>query len=140
MAEQTKRRRKGGRPAAKPEDRRTIRRRIWLSPLEYAEITAKAIALGIPVGAYIRLEATRASMPRPPVPTVNMEAWRELARLAANVNQYQAAINQRAATTWPPDLIPDLLEAIRQVRFSLFGINPDDADDPEDDPEDDADD
>ncbi len=118
-------RRKGGRQGLPDGQRRSIRREVWLSPLELAGLKERAAALGITSGEYLRRAATQSPMPEPPVPPVNREAWRELARLAANANQYQHAIHEGLAHAWPPGLIPDLLEAIRKVRLGLLGVAPD---------------
>ncbi len=128
------RRGKGGRRALPADQRRSIRKEVWLSPVELADLKARASALGVTPGEYMRLVITHAALPKPPVPSVNLAAWRELARLAANANQYQLAINQRVAHAWPTDLIRDLLEAIHDVRLSLLGISDEHGDeDPDDD-------
>ncbi|MHB1479883.1 MAG: plasmid mobilization protein [Acidithiobacillus ferrooxidans] len=124
---QVKRRKgKGGRQALPDEQRRSNRREVWLSPLELADLQARAAALGITPGEYMRRSITQSPMPKPPVPQANLLAWRELARLSANANQYQYAINSGAVDAWDKALIPELLDAIREVRFSLMGVDPDD--------------
>ena len=123
MDEQSEvKRRKGGRQALPDDLRRSIRREVWLSPLELADLKARASTLGITPGEYMRRAITESPMPKPPVPQVNLVAWRELARLAANTNQYQHAVNNRSAHAWQPELIPDLLNAIREVRMALLGV------------------
>lgn len=117
------RRGKGGRRALPEDQRRSIRKEVWLSSVELADLKARASAHGVTPGEYMRLAITQAPLPKPPVPSVNLAAWRELARLAANANQYQLAINQRVARSWPADLIPELLEALHEVRLSLLGIS-----------------
>ena len=113
---------KGGRSALPDEQRRSIRKEVWLSPVELADLKARAAAVGITPGEYMRRAITHAPMPLPPVPQVNLVAWRELARLAANSNQYQLAVNKGLAYAWQPDSIPDLLDAIREVRLALLGV------------------
>ena len=123
MDEQSEvKRRKGGRQALPDDLHRSIRREVWLSPLELADLKARASALGITPGEYMRHAITESPMPKPPVPQVNLAAWRELARLAANTNQYQHAVNNGSAHAWQPELIPDLLNAIREVRMALLGV------------------
>ena len=123
MDEQSEvKRRKGGRQALPDDLRRSIRREVWLSPLELADLKARASTLGITPGEYMRRAITESPMPKPPVPQVNLVAWRELARLAANTNQYQHAVNNGSAHAWQPELIPDLLNAIREVRMALLGV------------------
>ena len=116
----------GGRRALPDDRRRTIRREVWLSPVELADLKARASALGITPGEYMRRAITIAPMPQPQVPSVNIEAWRDLARLAANANQYQHAINTGTSTSWDRALIPELLNAIRHLRLALLGVDPDD--------------
>jgi hypothetical protein len=143
MDEQSVKKRKGGGRRALPADqRRSIRREVWLSPSELADLKSRASVLGITPGEYMRRAITQSPMPRPPVPRVNLDAWRELARLAANANQYQRAMNmargsESAPVRWPDDLIPNLLEAIREVRLGLMGLAPDAADADSDGGEDD---
>lgn len=57
------------------------------------------------------------------VPEVNRTAWVELARLAANLNQYQAAINAQRIVDPDPALLPDLVRAVTEVRMSLIGAD-----------------
>ena len=117
-----KRKGKGGRRALPDERRRSIRKEVWLSPIELADLKARAAAVGITPGEYMRRAITESPMPKPPVPQANLVAWRELARLAANTNQYQHAVNNGSAHAWQPELIPDLLDAIREVRMALLGV------------------
>jgi hypothetical protein len=117
---------KGGRRALPDEYRRTIRREVWLSPIELADLKERASALGVTPGEYMRRAITIAPMPKPQVPPVNIEAWRDLARLSANANQYQHAINTGTSTSWNRALIPELLNAIRHLRLALLGVDPDD--------------
>ena len=127
MDEQSEvKRRKGGRSALPDDLRRSIRREVWLSPLELADLKARASTLGITPGEYMRRAITIAPMPKPQVPVVNIEAWRDLARLSANANQYQHAINTGTTTSWDRALIPELLNAIHHLRLALLGVDPDD--------------
>lgn len=120
-----KRKGKGGRRALPDERRRSFRKEVWLSPVELADLKERAAGVGVAPGEYMRRAITQAPLPKPPVPSVNMETWRDLARLAANANQYQAAINEGTAISWAPELVPELLEAIRRVRLDLLGIGHD---------------
>ncbi|MBU2743161.1 mobilization protein [Acidithiobacillus thiooxidans] len=117
---------RGGRPRLPDDVHRTIRREVWLSPIELADLKAKAAAQGLRVGEYMRLCITDAKLPAPPVPPINLQVWQELARLAANANQYQWAINAGQAHAWDRDLIPQLIKAIRAVRLALLGVEADD--------------
>lgn len=55
------------------------------------------------------------------VPAINREAWAELARVAANLNQYQRAINEGRIVGSVDVDIAELQEAVRQLRFDLRG-------------------
>jgi hypothetical protein len=113
---------RGGRPRLPDDVHRTIRREVWLSPLEMADLKVKAAAQGLRVGEYMRRCITDARLPTPPVPPINVQAWQELARLAANANQYQYAVNSGHAHAWDRDLIPQLMDAIHAVRLALLGV------------------
>jgi hypothetical protein len=117
---------RGGRPRLPDDVHRTIRREVWLSPIELADLKAKAAAQGLRVGEYMRLCITEARLPTPPVPPINVQVWRELARLADNANQYQWAINAGQAHAWDRDLILQLIDAIHAVRLALLGVEADD--------------
>ncbi len=117
---------RGGRPRLPDDVHRTIRREVWLSPIELADLKAKAAAQGLRVGEFMRLCITGARLPTPPVPPINLQAWQALARLAANANQYQWAINAGKAHAWDRDAIPQLIEAIHDVRLALLGVEADD--------------
>lgn len=54
------------------------------------------------------------------VPAINREAWAELARVAANLNQYQRAINEGRAGG-PIDL-SDLRASVDALRNELLGV------------------
>jgi hypothetical protein len=58
----------------------------------------------------------------PTVPEANARAWGELARLAANLNQAQAAINRGDADGHQVDLLDDLRAAVAALRRELVGV------------------
>jgi hypothetical protein len=116
---------KGGRKPLPPDQRRSLRFEVWLSPVERAEVVARAKLVGITPGEYMRRAITGAPMPLPPPPALNRQAWTELARLAANANQYQAAVNAGKAFGWRPALLPELIRQIRALRRGLLGLDAD---------------
>jgi len=71
------------------------------------------------VAAYMRQAALRSLPSR--VPAINREAWAELARVAANLNQHQRSINEGRAL---PDLVDlaDLRTAVDALRNELLGV------------------
>lgn len=58
----------------------------------------------------------------PTVPEANVQAWAELARLAANLNQAQDAIYRGDAGGHQVTLLEDLLEAVSTLRRELVGV------------------
>lgn len=60
----------------------------------------------------------------PSVPEANVQAWAELARLAANLNQAQAAINRGDADGHQVELLEDLRAAVATLRRELVGVHP----------------
>jgi hypothetical protein len=55
------------------------------------------------------------------VPTINREAWAELARVAANLNQHQRSINEGRAVPGPVDL-EQLRASVDALRNELLGV------------------
>jgi hypothetical protein len=60
----------------------------------------------------------------PSVPEANVQAWAELARLAANLNQAQAAINRGDSDSHQVELLEDLRAAVAALRRELVGVQP----------------
>lgn len=71
-------------------------------------------------GEYLR-SASRGVLP-PTIPAINREAWASLARVAANLNQYQQAINAGTVHGHPPEVIQALAELVQKLRAELLGI------------------
>ena len=57
----------------------------------------------------------------PTVPSINRNAWLELSRLAANLNQAQAAMNRGDNSDYPHDIFNDLRNAVTELRLDLIG-------------------
>ena len=55
------------------------------------------------------------------IPSINRDAWIELARLAGNLNQFQAAINQGKATGYPKDFLEKVISQVKALRRDLLG-------------------
>ena len=60
----------------------------------------------------------------PTVPEPNVQAWAELARLAANLNQAQSSINRGDTYSHQVELLEDLREAVAALRRGLVGMQP----------------
>ena len=71
------------------------------------------------VAAHIR-KAALGELPLT-IPSINREAWAELARVAANLNQHQRAINEGRAVPGPIDL-SDLRASVDALRNELLGV------------------
>lgn len=59
----------------------------------------------------------------PVVPALNVKAWAELARLAGNLNQAQAAINRGDGDTHQIEQLEALKEAVSALRRELIGAH-----------------
>lgn len=75
-------------------------------------------------GEWLR-RAALARLPRA-IPAVNRDAWTELARLAANLNQVAHRLNVDSAAPGPTSAdLAELRAAVQAVRLSLLGGVPD---------------
>lgn len=121
-------------PEPRPaEDLRKIRISIFLTEQEADKIRHTASAFNINPSVYIRT-AVLSRTPRQ-IPPINREAWASLARVAGNLNQYQAAINEGRAGGYPPEVLADLREMVQALRSDLLGVKQP----PEEDEEDEGD-
>lgn len=103
-----KKRRHG--PLPRPaEDVRRIRISVYFTANEATEVRRRAAKVAIAPAAYVRDSALR-RLPKQ-VPEINMTAYRELARVAANLNQIARNLN----TLWGDGGLPNLadIEVIR---------------------------
>lgn len=122
-------------PEPRPaEDLRKIRISVFLTKQEADKIRHTACAFNINPSAYIRT----AVLSRPPrqIPPINREAWASLARVAGNLNQYQAAVNEGRAGGYPPEVLADLREMVQALRSDLLGVKPTEEDEDEGDGQD----
>ncbi len=71
-------------------------------------------------GEYLRA-ASRGKLPQT-IPSVNREAWSNLARVAGNLNQYQSKINEGLATGHDAATIKDLHNLVQLLRSELIGL------------------
>lgn len=103
---------------------------VRVNAREYAELAARRDAAGIKeMGAYLRRAVLARQPPRAVVPTVNREAWRDLAQTASNLNQLTAHLN--AGNLGDPDgaarlgaVVATLTEEVRVLRLALLGVEP----------------
>lgn len=99
-----------------PDDLRKSRVSVYFSPRELAELDARRGGFGR--GEWLR-SAGLGTLPRT-VPQVNLEAYRELGRIGANLNQHQRAINEGRAVG-STTLLDELLETVKKLRLELRG-------------------
>lgn len=71
-------------------------------------------------GEFVR-RAALSAVPRV-VPEVNREAWVELARLSANLNQLVRHLNERRPGTPPSVTLDELRDAVVRLRADLIGL------------------
>lgn len=101
----------------KGKDKRGYGLSIRLSPDEIAAL--KRLSGNKHTAAWARNVLLGAPM-RPTIPAINQQAYAELARLAANANQYQQRINSGQAREWAPGEVQTLIEQIQALRSELM--------------------
>jgi len=120
--------RRGGRPRKAAEDRRTERVALYLTPAERAELERRAALTGWrEVGAYVRRAIMAQRSPRATVPQLNVQAYGELARTAANLNQMTRHFNEGGAVDEVTAArlgveLERLGGEVRALRLGLLGI------------------
>ena len=120
-------------PAAAPPVRRPRPR--GPVPLSAADKRGHCVSVRLNRGELAQLDGVRGRFQRgqwlrmaaldqlpPMVPVVNAQAWAELARLAANLNQAQLAINRGDRDTHQIELLEDLRKAVVALRRELIGV------------------
>lgn len=116
-----------GRPTIAPEARRSHTIAVKVTSAERAELERRSASAGLrEIGVYVRQVAIRGRPPRAVVPAVNREAWRELARTTANLNQIAAHLNggghfDERGTPRLAQVLDALREEVRLLRLSLIG-------------------
>ena len=128
----TARRRRPGRPAKAVGDRRDDWITVRVNGAERALLEDRAAAAGLDVGAYVRAMGLGRRVVGV-VPMVNREAWSELARTTANVNQIAAHLNgggrfDERGTSRVAQALDTVRGELALLRRALIGSG-DDADD-----------
>lgn len=102
-----------------PKERLRRKLDFYLAPDEQAAVAQKAKLAGLPVSAFVRHAALGLTVQT--IPSANVAHWRELARLAGNLNQIAHAINCGLATGVDSACIEQLAEQVRLLRLDLAG-------------------
>lgn len=102
---------------------------VRLNSAELADLDQARKPVQMQRGEYLRA-ASRGVLP-PTIPAINREAWANLARVAANLNQYQHQINAGLAHGHDPELIQELANQVKNLRANLLGITMDASDESE---------
>lgn len=102
-----------------PKEKLRAKLEVYVSAPERGQIEEKAAAARLPLSAFVRNAALGIAMPA--VPTGNIERWRELARVAGNLNQCIHLLNSGRATGVDIDTINTLAEQVRLLRLELVG-------------------
>lgn len=114
---------KPGRPKAEPGMLKEMIISIRLSRKEHEAILEKAKRMNIPPCQWLRTAALNRQLPPQPVPEANLAAYRELTRLAVNINQLARAANEGRAVV-SPSLLLGVREEIIKLQRALLGEAP----------------
>jgi len=121
-------RRRPGRPAKAAGERRDAVIGVRVNAGERALLADRAATAGWDVGTYLREAGLRRRVVGT-VPSVNVEAWRALARTTSNLNQLTAHLNaghrpDPTGTRRLGETLTALAEAVRALRLALLGVTP----------------
>lgn len=114
---------KGGRPKGDPAAVRKITIGVRVNTAEREALTRKAKHMGMSPCQWLRTAALERKLPPTPVPEANREAYGELTRLAANINQLARAANEGRAVV-SPSLLLGVRKEIILLQQALLGEAP----------------
>lgn len=115
------RRGRGGRPKGDPDAVRKRTIGVRVSPAEHAELAAKASAMGMTPAQWLRHAALSRRLPPPPAPPINVKAYAELSRLAANLNQLTLAC-RNAGHGKTEGLAAAVAAELAKLRQAMLGV------------------
>jgi hypothetical protein len=118
-------RRRGGRPKGDPAAVRRTSIGVRVSAAEYDALRAKAEQMGLTPAQWLREAALARRLPSPPVPPINRQAYAELARLAANLNQLAHAAHTGRPVSVDSALLRSLRDEVQRLRLALLGLTED---------------
>ena len=101
---------------------RELRQRfdLYLDEGEIDQIRCDADAARLPMSTYLRRVALRQKIELPPA-AANLDRWRELAPMAANLNQIARACNAGLVPEGIYPVVTELAEQVRLLRLELLG-------------------
>ena len=113
--------RRVGRPRLEDAVRRADRINVPVNEKEKALIRGKATAYHMS-GAFFLRELGLGHRMRRPLPTINIQAYRDLGRMAANLNQVVTLLNRGREVGLAPEFAQQLLELLQSTRRALLGV------------------
>jgi hypothetical protein len=105
--------------------KRTCFHTIRLTSAEADELTAHADRARVSISELLRRRALDRPLPRAAAPSIIVEKYGELARLAANLNHAMKHANQLGVLDRPQfvTLVSDCLAQVQNLRKDLIGAN-----------------
>lgn len=113
--------RRGGRPRLDDAVRRTDRINVPVNEEEKALIRGKATTYRMS-GAFFLREVGLGHRMRRPLPAINIEAYRELGKMATNLNQVVTLLNRGREVGIAPEFAQQLFELLQSTRRALLGV------------------
>jgi len=108
-----------GRPELVDDERRAGRISVPVNKYEEDAIMLSATANHMTKAGYLRYRGVGYRMPRP-IPAINIQAHRGLARMAANLKKLVTLINTGKCQGVSPSLINDTHDLLQSVRRALL--------------------
>ena len=126
MADKVKTRKinKGGRPPLPDDERRNHRVEFWLNDAEFADLIYLCEQSGMSKGELVRSLIFKKPIRWMKIPAINRQAYAELGRIGANVNQLSRSANTYGYSDQAGELA-ELHQIIQQIRRELLGVSDD---------------
>ena len=91
-----------------------------------SKLGEKAAAMGMTPAQWLRAAALARRLPPTPVARVNLDTYRELARIGVNLNQAVRELHVGAAAGIPQEVLTGLFQAVLTVQRQVIGGGGDD--------------
>jgi hypothetical protein len=110
--------------SATPPEKTRITLSTRLSFEDAATLRGKASGAGLTTSAFLRQAGLAAEVkPRPLIPEINQEQWRDLGRLGGNINQIAFRLNDGGEVDANlGTLLDETLRLLGAVRATLIGL------------------